>query len=178
MDSVQRRKAESQSYDQQKQMQLQDDEINRLNSELRTVLAHLVRVSDHFQQKKSVCRAQISRLKQEIAIVAPPASPKKARMVSDHTKAVAQLQSDHRSTLDKIKSECDLRLTPGEPSAQQAAPQNDLIDSTNSTRSQISDELEQKAERQEIQRQERSCHTQTFFCPNKAGRVGLRQGGM
>jgi hypothetical protein len=76
-------------------------------------------------------------------------------MISDHTKALARLQTDHRSTLDKLKSEYDLKLTQDQRHSRPAAPPDELVDSINATRSQISDELEQKAERQEIQIQER-----------------------
>jgi chromosome segregation ATPase len=112
-------------------------------------------VSDHFEQKASVCSAHISQLKHEIATLAPQTSIQKTKMLSDHTRAVSRLQAEHRTALDRLRSECDRKLTPVQSQRAHALAPDSLVDSINSTRSQISDELEHKAERQEIQTQER-----------------------
>jgi chromosome segregation ATPase len=153
MNGMRRRKAESRAYDKQKEMQLQDDEITRLNSELRSLTRQISRMTDHFQQKESVNKAQISQLKQEIGAVTRQRATTKAKLLSEHTKAVAALQAQHRSVLDGLKSEYNSKLGLSQPSGSQAKVKDGLLDSINSTRSQISDELEQKEERREIQAQ-------------------------
>lgn len=146
MDGVARRQAERELYDLNKIAQLQNDEIDRLNSELDAILKEIAAAEDRVDNSAEQ-RQRIRDLRQEIALIPAQTSQKKSQLISIHTKRLTDLRTRHTQRLNALRREHQQHE---HTETSESEPTDEMISSINATRSKIADLLHMKSEQREL----------------------------
>jgi hypothetical protein len=91
-------------------LQLRDEEIQRLTSELQMIHPHLHRISVHFSQEQSVCEHHISDHNQSIAELPLDISALPFSLSVCHTHSIIALHKRHRKSLNKVRTGDEITL--------------------------------------------------------------------
>jgi hypothetical protein len=110
MANLTRRRVEREVYDQEKALQLQDDEIERLRSELKMVRRQITLATSNHSQKRSVHERRIADLRKSIAQLPKGTSSRKSAVSVSHTQSIIDLHTRHRQSLDKVRLDYEARL--------------------------------------------------------------------
>lgn len=153
-----KRKAERELFDRKKTLQLQDDEISRLRSELEMISQQISDSQEHLDQIGSIHRRKINELTQELATIPSKTSVIKTQNISSHTARINAMQQHHTQSMAALRETYEKKLNAIHQThsfSSHAQAPDDLIDQIENTRSQIADLLQQKAEKQELRIQEK-----------------------
>ncbi|OHT17652.1 hypothetical protein TRFO_00934 [Tritrichomonas foetus] len=91
------------SYEMEKTLLLQKDEIKRLKDELRLLNTHINSTNEHFSQTKKIYRHKIKEIVKEIEAIPTSLSLLKSELISTHTKNINSLKREHHKELKSLK---------------------------------------------------------------------------
>lgn len=146
LSGLERRRAERELFDSRRTAHLQDDEIMRLNAELRVLLKRIAEREDHVSGSDSILKRRRDALRSKIADIPKILSIKKAKMISEHTQSMRDLREAHDKKLRDMQRQYQDNIS--ETSV--LGSEDDLVSSISSTRSRIADILEMKSEKKEL----------------------------
>jgi HAMP domain-containing protein len=153
MAGIEKRYVEKEMFRRERTLQLQSDEIGRLNEEFKRLIQHVMDLKEHRVKAESLCQARIFDLKREISLIPTRTSIQKSQMVSSQTNAISACQLAHQNLFNKIRSEYEQKLS--EISFSIEEEQTSVVSSIGSTRAKIAEVLGRKAQLQEARIQEK-----------------------